>query len=60
LNLIEILWKKIKYEWLPFSSYSTCGNLKQLVPAILDGFDRSTRFNIRSYLVLYVWLIKIA
>lgn len=38
LNLIEILWRKIKYEWLPFSSYSTYDNLKKSVQAILDGF----------------------
>jgi transposase len=28
LNIIEILWRFIKYEWLPFSAYSS---FKQLV-----------------------------
>jgi len=28
LNIIEILWRKIKYEWLPFSAYSSYEALK--------------------------------
>lgn len=23
LNIIEILWRKIKYEWMPFSAYES-------------------------------------
>jgi transposase len=38
LNLIEILWRKIKYEWLPSSCYSTYDNLKKALQAVLDGF----------------------
>jgi transposase len=38
LNLIEILWRKIKYEWLPFSCYSAYDSLKKALYAILDGF----------------------
>jgi transposase len=30
LNLIEILWRKIKYEWLPLSSYLHYENLKKI------------------------------
>jgi len=29
LNIIEILWRKIKYEWLPLSSYDTFAHLKE-------------------------------
>ncbi len=29
LNLIEIVWRKIKYEWLPFSAYDSYANLKR-------------------------------
>ena len=29
LNIIEIVWRKIKYEWLPFSAYESYEKLKQ-------------------------------
>ena len=29
LNIIEIVWRKIKYEWLPFSAYDSYENLKK-------------------------------
>jgi len=38
LNLIEILWRKVKYEWLPLSCYSSYANLKKSVLEILSGF----------------------
>jgi len=38
LNLIEILWRKIKYEWLPFTSYLNFDTLKKAVENILKGF----------------------
>lgn len=38
LNLIEILWRKIKYEWLPFSAYTSFSKLKERVEDILVKF----------------------
>lgn len=38
LNLIEILWRKIKYDWLPFSAYSSFQQLKDAVVDILGEF----------------------
>lgn len=38
LNLIEILWRKVKYEWLPMSAYSGFAKLKQSVEEVLNGF----------------------
>ena len=35
LNPIEILWRKIKHDWLPLSCYA---NLKNAVLEILGGF----------------------
>ncbi len=35
LNLIEILWRKIKYEWLPMSAYQSLAQLKQSVIEVL-------------------------
>ena len=29
LNIIEIIWRKIKYEWLPFSAYESYHSLEQ-------------------------------
>lgn len=29
LNIIEIIWRKIKYEWLPFSAYESYRSLQQ-------------------------------
>jgi DDE superfamily endonuclease len=37
LNLIEILWRKIKYEWLPFDAYQSYGHLKKWVLEILGN-----------------------
>ena len=36
LNLIEILWRKIKYDWLPLNCYISYENLKEAVTIILD------------------------
>jgi transposase len=30
LNRIEILWKKMKYEWLPFKSFSLMNSSRRL------------------------------
>lgn len=38
LNLIEILWRKMKYEWLPFSAYTSFTQLKEWVENILVKF----------------------
>lgn len=40
LNLIEILWRKIKYEWLPFVAYSCYQNLKSEVQKVLDQLGK--------------------
>lgn len=37
LNRIEILWKKMKYEWLPFKSFTSV-ELEQAIDKIVDGF----------------------
>lgn len=38
LNLIEILWHKIKYEWLPFSAYASFKALTECIEDILLNF----------------------
>jgi transposase len=38
LNLIEILWRRIKYDWLPFSAYQCLNALREALAAILRAF----------------------
>ena len=42
LNLIEILWKRIKYQWLPFNAYNNFLSLKENLAKVLDSFGKST------------------
>lgn len=37
LNLIEILWRKIKYEWLPNSAYQSFKELSKSLDGVLQG-----------------------
>ena len=37
LNIIEILWRKIKYEWMPFSAYESLATLKKELFNILKN-----------------------
>lgn len=37
LNAIEIVWRFIKYQWLPVSAYSSLAELKKTLHHILDG-----------------------
>jgi transposase len=36
LNLIEILWRRIKYTWLPFSAYECLNALSEALETILS------------------------
>jgi len=42
LNRIEILWKKMKYQWLPFKSF-TPSELEQAIDVIQAGFGSEYR-----------------
>lgn len=39
LNLTEILWKRIKYQWLPFDAYLCFQNLKERLSNVLNNFS---------------------
>jgi len=45
LNKIEILWRFIKYHWLPFSSYKCHNNLKENLIHILKNFGTEFKIN---------------
>jgi transposase len=48
LNLIEILWRFIKYYWLAFSAYRTEGNLTNEVENILSKIGYELQINLAS------------
>ena len=41
LNIIEIVWRKIKYQWLPFSAYESFQSLKDSLFDILANIGKS-------------------
>jgi transposase len=43
LNLIEILWRKIKYEWIPFSAYQSFERLRDALMEIFSGIGSKYR-----------------
>jgi len=45
LNVIEQLWRKVKYEWLPLSAWLSFSNLCESVYEILDGYGEKYRIN---------------
>ena len=45
LNLIEILWRFIKYEWIEVSAYRSWQSLVQYVEKVLKEFGKSYVIN---------------
>ena len=43
LNLIEILWRKIKYEWLPLAAYQSFKTMTRALFAVLRGIGSKYR-----------------
>jgi hypothetical protein len=48
LNLIEILWRFIKYDWLPFSAYTSCQCLCKAVEDLLTRFGTDYTINFQA------------
>jgi len=46
LNKIEILWRKIKYEWIDFSAYDSFGSLKNSLNNILANIGIDPDYHI--------------
>jgi transposase len=44
LNLIEILWRRVKYQWIPFDAYRCFQNLKERLSYVLNNFG--TKYDI--------------
>ena len=45
LNIIEILWRKIKYDWIPFNAYQTLDKLIHEVDQIIRDVGKSFVIN---------------
>ena len=45
LNLIEILWRFIKYEWIEFWAYTDFSSLIQYVEGVIKGFGDQYKIN---------------
>jgi len=45
LNLIEILWRRMKYAWLPLSAYLSFDRLCDEVHRLLDGYGTDHAIN---------------
>jgi transposase len=45
LNLIEILWRRIKYQWLDFDAYKSFESLKEKLNFVLTNFG--TKYDIK-------------
>jgi transposase len=45
LNLIEILWRRIKYQWLGFDAFKGFENLKEQLNFVLNNFG--TKYDIK-------------
>lgn len=43
LNLIELLWRKVKYEWLPLDAYQSFKDLTRELFAVLSGIGSKYR-----------------
>ena len=48
LNLIEILWRKIKYEWLPNAAYTSMASLKKALRDIFESFGSEYKIQFAS------------
>lgn len=46
LNLIEILWRFIKYQWLSFEAFTNFSSLKKYLKEILDNFGKKYIINL--------------
>jgi hypothetical protein len=48
LNLIEILWRFVKYHWLPFSAYMSFQSLVRAVEDILTRYGTDYTINFQT------------
>lgn len=46
LNLIEMLWKKIKYEWLPWAAYTNFQTLRSALQDIFENYGAESKYQV--------------
>jgi len=52
LNLIKILWRRIKYQWIPFDAYLCFQNLKERLSFVLNNVGKQYDIIFRYYLTM--------
>ena len=45
LNLIEILWRKMKYDWMPAWAYESIGNLRNAIDEMICNFGSNYKIS---------------
>lgn len=48
LNLIEILWRFIKYQWIPTSAYESLLSLRKSIEKIFSGYGKEYKISFSS------------
>ncbi len=48
LNIIEILWRKMKYEWLKAEDYTSFEKLTEAIKEILSNLGTECRINFKD------------
>ncbi len=49
LNIIETLWRFMKYIWIEYSAYLCWGNLKQYIQKVFDGYGKDYQIDFNGY-----------
>jgi len=52
LNLIEILWRRIKYQWIPFDAYICFQNLKERLAYVLSNFGEKYDIIFKTLIII--------
>lgn len=52
LNLIEILWRQMKYAWLPLSAYLSFDHLCEEVHRLMGSYGADHAINFEQALIL--------
>jgi transposase len=48
LNRIEILWRRVKYHWLPLQAFESMKNLRRHLSAVLNGVGTKYRITFEN------------
>ena len=49
LNIIETLWRFMKYVWIEYSAFLSWNNLMKYILKIFDGYGKSYQIDFNAY-----------